>query len=102
MLSPTHLHYLATPPLARQRRWAYTDTARDTIDTLVAAGLLEPAYGEMVFSAIASESRETIRVAGVDMPLLGKLVSLYRLTAAGAALLAREAREAANDDAATG
>lgn len=98
MLSTDQLEYLSYAARKDGPRWAYTTEDRARIDLLVRLGLLEPAPGECVYEA--PTKLEHVQAFGHTVPMRGKLLSLYRLTALGSRALAScgaERHRAAND-----
>ena len=84
-LSPVQAKYLRETASTDGRRWAYTDEDRDLIDQLVRLGLLEPAPGECIIAP--PRHIDAVELLGHVVPVRGRLLSLYRLTASGAAAI---------------
>ena len=66
-------------------RWAYTSNAAPMLDEMIDAGIVKPAYGEMIVAPPASPS-ETINILGKTIPVMN-MISLYMLTQHGERML---------------
>ena len=80
MLTAAQRSFLTLDP-AEPQRWVYSDENRDRIDDLVAAGILTAAQGELRFAL--PPSVRLIFADGRTIPIAGRLLSLYKMTAFG-------------------
>jgi hypothetical protein len=71
-------------------RWPYSEHAKPLIDELVRLGLMEPAPNELVYEP--ASRIDFVEAFGFQIPVRGKLVSLYRLTALGEKTFRRKIR----------
>lgn len=71
----------------KRERWVYSDNNRPMIDNLVERGLMQPASGEFTMHDGAGQ---VANVLGMELPIMGTMISLYMLTPAGRAAYSTE------------